>query len=80
MPTAVTSRAFHWRWAPGCGGLLSGRISLLVMRAQSCLPCKLVNRMQTDLTEQEFKALVKALADRFERGDLVDPAAFPPDR
>lgn len=44
------------------------------------LACKLVNRMQTDLTEQEFRALVTALAQRFERGELIDPAAFPPDR
>lgn len=43
------------------------------------LACKLVNRMQTDLTEPEFKALVKALARSFE-GEPFDESAFPPDR
>lgn len=43
------------------------------------LACKLVNRMQTDLTEPEFEALVKALARRFE-GKPFDESAFPPDR
>jgi hypothetical protein len=43
------------------------------------LACKLVNRMQTDLTEREFEALVKALARRFE-GEPFDESAFPPDR
>ena len=43
------------------------------------LACKLVNRMQTDLTESEFEALVKALARRFE-GEPFDESAFPPDR
>src|SRR6476646_8777417 len=43
------------------------------------LACKLVNRMQTDLTESEFAALVKALARRFE-GEPFDESAFPPDR
>ena len=41
------------------------------------LACKLVNRMQTDLTEPEFEALVKALARRFE-GEPFDESAFPP--
>jgi hypothetical protein len=35
------------------------------------LACKLVNRMQTDLTEPEFEALVKALARRFEGNRLT---------
>jgi hypothetical protein len=43
------------------------------------LACKLVNRMQTDLTEPEFEVLVKALARRFE-GEPFDESAFPPDR
>lgn len=43
------------------------------------LACKLINRMQTDLTEQEFETLVKALARRFE-GEPFDESAFPPDR
>jgi hypothetical protein len=42
------------------------------------LACKLVNRMQTDLTEPEFKMLVKALARHFD-GDPFDEAAFPPE-
>src|SRR6478735_5136049 len=43
------------------------------------LACKLVNRMQTDLTEPEFKVFVKALAQRFE-GKPFDQSAFPSDR
>jgi hypothetical protein len=43
------------------------------------LACKLVNRMQTDLTELEFEVFVKALARRFE-GKPFDQSAFPPDR
>ena len=43
------------------------------------LACKLINRMQTDLTESEFASLVKALARRFE-GAPFDESAFPPDR
>ncbi len=43
------------------------------------LACKLVNRMQTDLTKSEFEALVKALARRFE-GEPFDESAFPTDR
>lgn len=43
------------------------------------LACKLVNRMQTDLTEAEFHRLVKALARRFD-GEPFDESAFPPDR
>jgi hypothetical protein len=35
--------------------------------------------MQTDLTELEFEAFVKALARRFE-GEPFDELAFPPDR
>lgn len=42
------------------------------------LACKLVNRMQTDLTEAEFEMLVKALARRFD-GEPFDEAAFPPE-
>jgi hypothetical protein len=42
------------------------------------LACKLVNRMQTDLTEREFEILVKALARRFD-GEPFDEAAFPPE-
>src|SRR5215204_3993036 len=42
------------------------------------LACKLVNRMQTDLTEGEFEMLVKALARRFD-GEPLDEAAFPPE-
>ena len=42
------------------------------------LACKLVNRMQTDLTEGEFEMLVKALARRFD-GEPFDEAAFPPE-
>jgi hypothetical protein len=43
------------------------------------LACKLLNRMQTDLTESEFAAFVKALARRFE-GEPFYESAFPPDR
>lgn len=43
------------------------------------LACKLVNRMQTDLREPEFEALVRALARRFD-GEAFDESAFPPDR
>lgn len=43
------------------------------------LACKLVNRMQTDLREPEFEALVRALARRFD-GEPFDESAFPPDR
>lgn len=43
------------------------------------LACKLVNRMQTDLTEPEFEVFVKALARRFE-GKPFDQSAFPRDR
>ena len=43
------------------------------------LACKLVNRMQTDLTEPEFEVFVKALARHFE-GEPFDESAFPPDR
>jgi len=43
------------------------------------LACKLVNRMQTDLTEPEFDALVKALARHFE-GEPFDESVFPPGR
>ena len=42
------------------------------------LACKLINRMQTDLTEPEFKVLVKALARHFE-GKPLDESAFPPE-
>src|SRR4051794_3624232 len=43
------------------------------------LASKIVNRMQSDLTEPEFEAFVKALAARFD-GAEFDEAAFPPDR
>jgi hypothetical protein len=40
------------------------------------LACQLVNRMQADLTEPEFRAMVKALARRFD-GEPFDETAFP---
>ena len=36
----------------------------------------LINRMKTDLSDREFRVLVKALARSFE-GQPFDPAAFP---
>src|SRR4051794_37440405 len=43
------------------------------------LASKIVNGMQSDLTELEFEALVKALAVRFSGGQF-DERAFPADR
>jgi hypothetical protein len=40
------------------------------------LCCKLVNRMQTDLTEAEFREFVLALARHFQ-GTAFDESAFP---
>src|SRR4051812_13144228 len=40
------------------------------------LACKLINRMQTDLTESEFEFFVKALAGSFE-GEPFDASASP---
>jgi hypothetical protein len=41
------------------------------------LACKLINRMQSDLTEPEFRMLVKELAASF-AGEPFDESAFPP--
>jgi hypothetical protein len=42
------------------------------------LACKLVNRMQTDLTEDEFRSFVGQLARHFEGGPF-DASQFPRD-
>ena len=57
----------------------SARIYVSTFVRKLVLACKLVNRMQTDLTEGEFEMLVKALARRFD-GEPFDEAAFPPER
>jgi hypothetical protein len=38
--------------------------------------CALVNRMKTDLTDDEFRTMVQALARMFD-GDKFDEGAFP---
>jgi hypothetical protein len=73
--TAVTSRACHSSVA---GTRRSAEWTHLTAGDESSvvLACKLVNRMQTDLTEGEFEMLVKALARCFD-GEPFDEAAFP---
>jgi hypothetical protein len=46
--------------------------------ASVVLACKLVNRMQGDLPEEDFRAFVIALARHFEGASFAD-AAFPDD-